>query len=69
MTGFESIHHVDADRPIVQPHSESDRLKVAHDDAVRSWPGVKSRAQFLVRLAEAGRDVLLGTVSQSTAAC
>ena len=48
--------------------TESDRLKVALDDAGRRWPDVKSRAQLLVRLAEEGHDVLLGTVSQNTAA-
>jgi hypothetical protein len=48
--------------------TESDRLKVALDDAARRWPEVKSRAQLLVRLAEEGHDVLLGRVSQSAAA-
>jgi hypothetical protein len=48
--------------------TESDRLKVALDDAARRWPEVTSRAQLLVRLAEEGHDVLLGTVSESAAA-
>lgn len=48
--------------------TESDRLKVALDDAARRWPEVTSRAQLLVRLAEEGHDVLLGTVSENAAA-
>ena len=47
--------------------TESDRLKAALDDAARRWPEVKSRAKLLVRLAEEGHDVLLGTASQTTA--
>lgn len=48
--------------------TESDRLKVALDDAARRWPGEKSRSKLLVRLAEEGHDALLRTVSQSTSA-
>lgn len=48
--------------------TESDRLKVALDDAARRWPEIKSRAQLLVRLAEEGHDLLLGTLSEGAAA-
>lgn len=44
--------------------TESDRLKVALDDAARRWPEEKSRAKLLVRLAEEGYEALVGTASE-----
>lgn len=48
--------------------TESDRLKLALDDAARRWPEERSRAKLLVRLAEEGHDALVGTASESAAA-
>ena len=47
--------------------TESDRLKAALYDVARRWPGEKSRAELLVRLAEEGHDALLGTASKTAA--
>lgn len=48
--------------------TESDRLKLALDDAARRWPEERSRARLLVRLAEQGHDSLVDAASESAAA-